>query len=359
MIAAGLQRGQVHRGLGQRPDGPARIQRPIEAGEAGLPVADHGDDFTRLRAGDHNGPDQSVRSPGIPPVEAREAGTQLRLRGRLHQRIQSSEHAQTLAGQIFVPVLFGQLRAHQLQEGRVVSRAGRLPVPGVEVACLRGGGLGGGYRFVIGQDLQHQVAAFQRTLRMAFGAVVGRPLYHRHQQRQLVQFQFVEGPAEVVLAGQPEAVNRTVAVLAHIDLVDISVQQVALFVMPFENQRHRGFADFSPQGAAVVQEIVFDQLLRQRAAPLGEFAAAYVDDDGSQQGPGIDTVMIIEAPVFHRLQRRHQHCRRVVRGHDQPIFTMCRENTSHQQRVETRHCKLRRAAGQPGNLAPGKLDGQR
>ncbi len=106
-----------------------------------------------------------------------------------------------------------------------------------------------------------------------------------------MKLQLVQGAAEVILAGQAETVYRSAAVLTHVDLVDIGIQQIVLVVVPLQDDSHRRFADLAPQAAPVVEKIILDQLLSQRAAALGHLAAAHVDDERPQQGTRVDPVM--------------------------------------------------------------------
>ena len=85
--------------------------------------------------------------------------------------------------------------------------------------------------------------------------------------------------------------DRTAAVLTHVDLINIGIQQVGLVVVPLQDHGHHRFTELAPQGAPVVEEIVLHQLLRDGAAALGHLATAQVDPYRTQQRLRVDAVM--------------------------------------------------------------------
>ena len=60
----------------------------------------------------------------------------------------------------------------------------------------------------IGEFLQHEVAARARAVGMFARIVIGRPFDQPDQQRELTDVELIEGLGEVILAAEPEAVDR-------------------------------------------------------------------------------------------------------------------------------------------------------
>src|SRR4051794_23242438 len=94
--------------------------------------------------------------------------------------------------------------------------------------------------------------------------VIRRAARNRDQQRNLLQLQLGERLAEIKLAGQSEAVNRAIAVLTEIDLVDVRVHQIGFGKARIQNDRHERFLEFAPDGLTVIEKITANELLRER-----------------------------------------------------------------------------------------------
>ena len=62
-------------------------------------------------------------------------------------------------------------------------------------------------------------------------------------------------------------------------------------------------AQLPPPGALRGQDEVLDELLGERAAALGELAAAEVDPDRPPHGPEVDTRVLVEPVVLRRQYR--------------------------------------------------------
>ena len=75
-----------------------------------------------------------------------------------------------------------------------------------------------------------------------------------------------------------EAVDRARPLLAEVHLVHIGVQELGLVVGELERHGHDGLLELAPERAPVIEEIVFDELLRQRARALADLAGRDVDD---------------------------------------------------------------------------------
>ncbi len=343
-VITGLEHRKVDNGFDQRSDRATRIERTIESVVTGSPATNDREDLTGLSARDDNCPRQGC--PGrwivgllvarcVADFEAVQAFRESALDARLDQRIECRENPESFTGQILFAILCRQLTADQLQESRVRTGASRARVP--DVQFTRGSFLS----ILVSQHTetrhqsQNQRAALDRALRIASRVVIGGAAHECNQQRDFVQLQFVQRLAEIELTGQAETMNGPVAVLAQVNFIDVGIQQIFLVEMCFENNRHERLTNFSPQCLPIVEEITLYELLRHRAAALGDFARANIGDKCTQHGDRINAKMPVETAVLDYLERRGQQCRDLVRGDDQPVFAVARENAADEEGVET------------------------
>ncbi len=68
--------------------------------------------------------------------------------------------------------------------------------------------------------------------------------------------------------------------------------------MRLEPQRHHRFGRLAAEALLIRQEIILDQLLRQRAAALHHPPGAQIGPERAQDAARIDAVMLIEAPIL-------------------------------------------------------------
>lgn len=78
------------------------------------------------------------------------------------------------------------------------------------------------------EDTEHQVAPGLGAIRVAARVVVGRPLHHRHQQRDLVGLEVGNVAAEPEARGRTDAVDALAALLPEVDLVQVRLEDAAL-----------------------------------------------------------------------------------------------------------------------------------
>ena len=117
------QRHQVGEGLDDRTDRPVRVQRPVEAGLAGVATADHGQHPAVAGIGDHHGGLQvaAARPHAIQGVPDRPLGV------HLGGRVQGGEDRQAVLAQGLLVEIGSDLRAHQVHErGEAVARQLRV-----------------------------------------------------------------------------------------------------------------------------------------------------------------------------------------------------------------------------------------
>ncbi|MNN09664.1 hypothetical protein D3C81_1225540 [compost metagenome] len=261
-----LQRGQIDRRLDQRADRPHGIDGAVEAGEAGLAAADQRLHLTGFRVGhDHR------RLHLVRPLAARQALEGLAHRGfglHLQDRVEAGEDAQAFFGQVFIAVVLAQLALDQVEEGRerAVGQAAALGHAQRHLLrcidfCLAGHAL-------LGHQVEHQVAAGQGAVRVTPRVVVGRPLDHAHQQGDLVQFQLRQRLAEEELAGEAEAVHRTLAILADEHLVEVGLEDLALVVVQLQQHGHHRLGQLAAEAALAGEVEILHQLLGQGTATL-------------------------------------------------------------------------------------------
>ena len=173
---------------------------------------------------------------------------------------------------------------------------------------------------LVGHELQHQVAALQGARRVTAGIIIGRALEQAHQQGRLVQAQFAQGPVEVEIGGQAEAVDGPLAVLAKEHFVGIGFQDFVLAVAGIEYDGHEGFVEFAPQAALGGEEEILHQLLGEGAAPLHRLPGLDVGHHGPGDAQGIDPVMMKEIPVLGGQQGGHQVIGQIFPAHQHPVF---------------------------------------
>ena len=213
---------------------------------------------------------------------------------------------------------------------------------------------------LLGQHAQHEVAAGQRAIGVAPRVVVRGSADDRHHRRDFRKAELRQRLAEVELAREPEAVDRARAVLPEIDLVDVGVHDVRLLEATLENDGHHRFLGLAPQRAPAVEEVALHQLLGQRAAALLDLPGAHVDEHRAQDRQRIDAVVAVELAVLDRLERRGQQRRDLVRGDDDPVLAVQREDAADQQRVEADDRNVRALRiGERGDRVAGEADPQR
>ena len=226
------------------------------------------------------------------------------------------------------------MAAHQVEKGRVVARA--LPAGLGDAERTRAGASG-----VIDRDhalrreqLEHQVAALERALRVPARVVVGRPADDRDHEGDLMKLELGEWLTEIELARETEAVHGALAVLPEIDLVDVGVHDVRLLEARLENHGHHCLLDLAAQRSPAVEEVVLDELLGQRAPALLDLPRADIGEKRTQDRRKIDAMMLVELAILDGLERLRKHRRHLVGRHDDPVLAVHGENAADQERIE-------------------------
>src|SRR5207248_138750 len=164
-----------------------------------------------------------------------------------------------------------------------------------------------------GHDLEDEVAAGARALGMAPRVVVRGSTDHRDEERHLREVELGERLAEIELAGEPEAVNGAIAVLAEEDLVDVGVHEIRLGEVRIQRHRHDRFANLARERLSRAEEVASHQLLREGAPALLDLPGAHVHPESAQHRNRVDAVMAVELAVLDRFQRRREQDRKSTR----------------------------------------------
>ena len=173
---------------------------------------------------------------------------------------------------------------------------------------------------------------------------------HPDEQRRFGDVQVLHVLAEIELRRQAHAVDRAVAVLAEVNLVEVRLEDLVLLVVDLEQHRHHQFGGLAANGALGRKEEVLHQLLGDGAAalhPVGEQAA-----HGARQPTHVEAGVPVEAAVLDRNQCRDQVLRHLGQPHQHPVLVSGRVDAADRQGLDARkrHVHSGRIT-QHGNLA--------
>ena len=150
--------------------------------------------------------------------------------------------------------------------------------------------------------------------------VIGSASDQADQQGDVLRLQPVQWLVKIVQAGAPESVHRVSSLLAEEYLVEVCLQDLSLVIMKFQQQGHDRLIDFPRDGTLIRQEIVLDQLLRERTATLNGPAGLEVGQccpgDALEIHPGV----MLKIPVFYCLQAGQQQGRYMVDSDQRSVF---------------------------------------
>src|SRR5262245_34552378 len=158
----------------------------------------------------------------------------------------------------------------------------------------------------------------------------------RDQGRDLRQVEFLHRAAEIEMAREPKSMNGPTAVLAEINLIQISLQDLGFRISRLQQQRDQRFVHFSPYRALVAQEEILRELLSDGAATLHGGASTDVGDGSAQNRARRDAMVTKERAVLDRNQRADQQRRHVLEPEQNAVFTVQRVNASDQRGIEAR-----------------------
>ena len=336
--AAGLERGQIHRRLHERTDRPPRIKRAVEAVRAHIAATDDGHHITAVRLGNDQRAFEVRTAYPARGIEALQIQLQCALRGRLRARIEARVHGKARGSEIRLGVVALQMAPDQIEIGGYVTAAGRHQPKRGCGGALRSGGVD---QMRLGELLQHEIAPRARAVGMFARIVIGRPFDHPDQHRDFTGIELGERLGEVILAAESEAMDCTRTVLAEIHLVEVGDEDFLFGEMRLEPRRHDRLGRLPVESLLVRQEVILDELLRQRAATLHHVTGPQVRPQRAHDTARIDAVMLVEAPVLDQFDAGAQQRRHVGGRQHQAVFTMDREYAADHGRIEAEHGQLR------------------
>ena len=339
------QRQQVDEGLEQRTDRALGIDRAVEALLGEIAAADHRDHVAVVHVGHHQAGLQ--RRPALAAdrlQRARHRAFGIALRGRRH----AGHHAEAGAGNRIGGVIARQLLAHQVDIGR--------EAVGGDIAGVLGDSqrrLARALVFLVVDQAafvhlaEHEIAALGGALRIAPRVVPGRPLDQADHQRDLLGGQVAQVAAEPELGGRGHAADRLRAALAQVDLVEIGLEDGALVVARFQQQRKQDFLELAGVGLFLAdpEQAAARQLLGQRAGALAGIAAGFhVDEHGAQHAAEVHPDVVVEVAVLDRLQAGDQQFRHFLDPHQPPLFLLLAVQGGDARRVQARAAQRLAAA---------------
>ncbi len=214
IVAAGLERGEVHCGLHQRADRPTRIERPVEAFGADGAPADDGDDVAAVWVGNDHRSLEVCTTHAARCIETAQVPRKRLLCRRLRTRIEGRVHGESGGSQICLGVVALQVPADQIE---------------------------------IGRDVASRPCAVGVLARV----IVGRPLDQPDQQREFADVELCEWFGEEVLATESESMYGTRAVLTEIHFVEVRNQDVVFGKVRLQPESHHGFGRLAADGLLV------------------------------------------------------------------------------------------------------------
>jgi hypothetical protein len=86
--------------------------------------------------------------------------------------------------------------------------------------------------------------------------------------------------------------------MSEVDVVEVELEDLVFGQADVEHDREHDLGDLAAPGALVGEEVLFDDLLRDGAAALGDAAGADVGHERAGHADGIDAEVAAEADVF-------------------------------------------------------------
>ena len=132
-------------------------------------------------------------------------------------------------------------------------------------------------------------------------------LRYRHRRRRL---------AEISKRGRFDAVEA----IAEVHLVEIELENLVLAELPFQAGRDDDLGQLAPVGLLRRQKALPGQLLRDRAATLGQPALAKIAQRRAGDANDIDPIVIVEALILDGENGIHQVRRHARQRNINPLF---------------------------------------
>ena len=143
---------------------------------------------------------------------------------------------------------------------------------------------------------EHILEASLRTVRMAIGTEVARPLGHSGKQRAVSQGELIGGFSEIAACRHFDAPGTA----AEVDRIQVQLEDFALAQHTFEARGNDHLADFALIAHVVADQEVFRHLLSNRRTALRAPRLGEVTDEGADQPVLIDSLVAVEPLVLDR-----------------------------------------------------------
>ncbi|MNV37086.1 hypothetical protein D3C71_1285910 [compost metagenome] len=196
------------------------------------------------------------------------------------------------------------------------------------------------------QLAQHEVAPVQRALGIAARIVIRRALDQADQQRDVLGIERGQITPEPELRARGHAVNGLAATLAQVDLVEVGLQDGALVVARFHDQRVQHLIELAGDGLlfADPEQATAGQLLGQGRGALAALATgANRHPDRAGDAAQINAVVPVEVLVLHCLQAGDQQLGGLFDPHQPALFLLLAVQRGDTGRIQARG--LQRLAG--------------
>src|SRR5207342_378503 len=150
--------------------------------------------------------------------------------------------------------------------------------------------------------------------------------------------QVAQVAAEPELRRGGHAVDRLRALLAEVDLVEVGLQDRALVVARFDEQRVQHFVELAAEGLflADAEQAAARELLRDRARALARFARTQVHPRRPRDAGQVDAVVVVEVAVFDGLQAGDQQLGHFLDADQATLFLLLAVEGGDARRVQAR-----------------------
>jgi hypothetical protein len=162
-----------------------------------------------------------------------------------------------------------------------------------------------------GHAIEHIPLPADRGLRPTQWIGTARRLRQPGEQRGLSERETADIFPEQRLRGGSDAVGAG----AEVDVIEVEIEDLVFRELRFELDREDELLCFALEGALRRQEQLFDDLLRDRAGALHNFAVLPVGQHGASDAHQIDPAMLIELGILCGQEGRADVIRDLVDGH--------------------------------------------
>ncbi len=138
-----------------------------------------------------------------------------------------------------------------------------------------------------------------------------------------------------MLGAQSEAVNGPVAILAQVNFIQISFQNLIFAESQIQSYGHQGFFNLAPECLVAMQVEVLHQLLGQCAATLDDATGTNIGQHGPGNALWVDAMMFVKPAVFDGYYSFNQNKRHVSERQRQAVLACVRIELCHFNRFKS------------------------